>query len=203
MDTETKRLIRQGALEMCVLMGAASTMWLLSHPAQIVIGHTSSITSHMLAEIMAKAASKSSGLIIECREMESSEHCWRALNEGKIDAYPESVKRLLTMIQYQPSQQEDSAILEHVTNTLSKKYDVTIGQPFDPEAMYISIMRSSWVAKRSIICGAWAALTHNINNESMIALCRRVTIEHEYIGDVAESFLNGNPFFSPNNSETS
>jgi osmoprotectant transport system permease protein len=141
MEPEKKHLLIGGAGAIVVLLLSVGALWLLARPADLVIGSKNFTESRVLAEIMAQAAERRTGLRVERRELGSTGLCWDALGQDAIHAYPEYTGTLLTDILRQPSVADPLAALELVRTGLADRPDLLLGKPFGLNDTYVLAMR--------------------------------------------------------------
>jgi glycine betaine/choline ABC-type transport system substrate-binding protein len=152
MESEQRRLAWAGAGLLAILTLAMAALWWLARPADIVIGSKNFTESRILAEIMAQAAERQTGLRARRRELGSTGLCWDALAKGAIDAYPEYTGTLLTDILKQQPLAEPLAALQAVRDGLRCRPDLTIGLPFGLNDTYVLAMRAADAAQRHVTC---------------------------------------------------
>lgn len=141
MDQEKRNLVVAGGIAVATLLLGVIALLLLSRPADLVIGSKNFTESRLLAEIMAQAAERRTGIRVERRELGSTGLCWDALGKGAIHAYPEYTGTLLTDILKQPPAADPRIALERVAAGLADRPDLVLGKPFGLNDTYVLAMR--------------------------------------------------------------
>lgn len=142
MDPEKRYFVIGGLIAALVLLLAVGSLWLLARPSDVVIGSKNFTESRLLAEIMAQAVERRTGLRVQRRELGSTGLCWDALAKGAIHAYPEYTGTLLTDILKQPPVADPLAALEQVRAGLANRPDLLLGRPFGLNDTYVLAMRA-------------------------------------------------------------
>lgn len=141
MEPEAKRLIGAGCIAAAILLVAGVALWWLARPADVIIGSKNFTESRLLAEIMAQAVERRTGLRVERRELGSTGLCWDALGKGAIHAYPEYTGTLLSDILKLSPIADPLLALEQVRTGLSSEPDIVLGRPFGLNDTYVLAMR--------------------------------------------------------------
>jgi glycine betaine/choline ABC-type transport system substrate-binding protein len=141
MESEKKHLITAGLVAGVTLLLGVGALLLLSRPADLVIGSKNFTESRLLAEIMAQAAERRSGIRVERRELGSTGLCWDALGKGAIHAYPEYTGTLLTDILKRPPVADPLLALEQVKAGFMEQPDLVLGKPFGLNDTYVLAMQ--------------------------------------------------------------
>ncbi|HAT09392.1 MAG TPA: glycine/betaine ABC transporter substrate-binding protein [Planctomycetes bacterium] len=152
MDTEKKYVLIGALIGVITLILAVGALWMLTRPADLVIGCKNFTESRLLAEIMVQAAERQAGIRVQRLELGSTGLCWDALAKDAIHAYPEYTGTLLTDILKQPPVADPFAALVQVRAGLGNRPDLVLGRPFGLNDTYVLAMRDDEARRLGVTC---------------------------------------------------
>lgn len=152
MESEKKYVLIGSLFGVIALILAVGALWLLTHPADLVIGCKNFTESRLLAEIMVQAAERRAGIRAKRLELGSTGLCWDALAKDAIHAYPEYTGTLLTDILKQPPLADPFAALVQVRAGLADRPDLILGRPFGLNDTYVLAMRADEARRLGVTC---------------------------------------------------